>query len=231
MDKIETISVAIQEDGHIIIDNWSEWYAALFATRLSFFRLRDKNTGGERLAVEIFENDEAKPYTKTYCSNANLEQDIYKPCEYGVFLSRKEVAQIVKHIKEYYRNMVVMDDIEARTLECDLPDILRFMCSYIIQQGIKAVKIGDDELYNMPIKDFRSSLKDSKFSRYRQSDIRRILRDMGYSVCSSGRLENTIKAGNSGDTVKVISLHADEPEVVEVMRKLMIESIAERTYA
>lgn len=220
MDTINTINVLIRgEDGNITIESWADLRAVLFTTRLSFIRLRD-SAGRERLKVEIYENNSDTPYATTYISNSTIERDIIKLCEYGAFLNRKDVMQIVKTIRQDYNKMAVAVDEEAKTLGADLPNIVRFICGYIFQQGIKAVRIKTDELYNIPVGDFSNLIENSPFSCYPLKNIKQALNDMGYTACSSGRADNTIKV--SGKAIKVVSFYADGLVSIEY------ESIAEQ---
>lgn len=206
MDMINTIDVLISEDGSITIENKMDLQEAIFATRIVFIRLRE-NSGRERLKVEIYEHNAVDPYATTYIGNSTLERDIVKLCEYGAFLSRKSVMEVVKQIKADYNKMAVMTDSETQTIEADLLNIVRYICGYIFQQGIKAVRIKSDELYNIPVGDFSDLIENSPFCCYSLKSIKQRLNDMGYIACSSGRTDNTIKV--NGKAIKVVSFYAD----------------------
>jgi hypothetical protein len=103
----------------------------------------------------------------------------------------------------------VQIDENSRTLETDTQDIVRFICEYILDNKIDPRTIGSNTVYNIEVHLFKKLFQASPFARYRNTDIRRKLRDMNYTVCSPERYDNTIKTGD-GETVKVISICAEE---------------------
>jgi hypothetical protein len=221
---LKTIDIFIDDSGGIEIGNFSDERIYHFRTRLCFIRLRG-STGQERLGVEIYENNEEEPYAVTYCDNLHMERDIFNLCSYGVFLSRKDVSNIVQHIKGNYSKMAVAADETARTLAVDLPELVRYLCGYIVEQNIAAVTVGNTELYNIGVNTFGAIIKKSRFGFYPQNEIRRTLRDSGYTHCAAGRLENTV-----ANTGKVVSLYAAKSEVIEIMKELLLEQMSERVY-
>ena len=211
MEKITKINVLLQEDGAVVLDMWADnglsVRVAIFATRLSFMRLRD-GAGRERLKVEIFEDNGLVPYATTYINNNSLERDIAKLSVYGVFLGCRGVMDVVQYIKDNYNKLTVVTDTGAQTLEVDLPKILRYICGYIYQNGLEATTVGSDKLYHIRANIFSDLIKDSPFSCYSAKDIKQALNDMGYTVCNAGRLDYTYKIGKQA--VKAVSFYADE---------------------
>jgi hypothetical protein len=223
---IDTIDVLIDEKGGIQIGIFSEYLLCSFKTRVCFTRLRS-SIGQERLGVSIYEDNEDEPYAATFISNSGIEQDIHNLCDYGVFLSRKDIAQIAKHIKTEYRNMEVVADEAARTLETDFPDILRHICAYVWNSGIEIRTIGNFDIYCIDVIDFRKLFKGSAYAMYGHTAIRRILRDTECTVCNSNRYDYTIKDGESNTPYKVIALNSEAPEVYEIMQAISYDIFGE----
>lgn len=189
------------------------------AKRLAIRRLRSGTDGKERLEIRIYDCDidDSRPYSTLYCGLVDLQRDLLQLRDYGVLVSRKDIMQIERILTENYYTLACSIDEGARTLTSDIPGILWHICAFIREHGISAKTFGNNELYNIPAVEFVTLFKGSDYARYRQRDIRRALRDSGYTVCSPGRYDNTVK-DNGGPSIKVISLHADDPDILEIMQ-------------
>lgn len=202
------------KDG-VIHNERVDWYVKM----LSVSRVRDRSTGIERLAVELYDNytDDA-PYATSYCSLIDMHGDIVKLREYGFIAPRKETLRMARTIEEKYYELECTVVDGARTLDTDMPDILRFICRYILDNGIDARAINGNTVYSIPVTDFRTLFQSSPFAGYRNTDIRRVLRDKAHTVCTPGRCDNTIK-DDSNEAIKVISFYVDE--LTDAMNELV----------
>jgi hypothetical protein len=200
-----------------------------YAKRLSARRLRGAD-GKERLEIRVYDGgasitDRAKDhYAVAYCGLLDLQRDLLLLREYGVMLSRKDIMQIERILIESYYNLACGVDEGARTLKTDTPGILRHICAFIRDTGMPVKIVGSNELYCIPVAEFTALLKNSAYMRYTQRDVRRMLRDAGYAVCSPGRYDNTVK-DNNGISTKVISLYADDPDIAEIMQDINAEGL------
>ncbi|GHU93148.1 hypothetical protein FACS1894208_02050 [Clostridia bacterium] len=188
--------------------------------KLSVLRLRDRDTGRERLSFELYDRaEDTRAYATVYCSPLDLQRDLTKLREYGIVIPRKEVMRLAQFIETDYYKIECVPDEDARTLDSDMPDILRHICGFIKAKKLDSRLINDHELYNIPVNDFRVLFKSCEFSRHSQRDIRRKLHEKGYTTVSRGRYDNTIKGDNDAP-IKVISLFADDPDIVDIMQAL-----------
>lgn len=186
---------------------------------LSVSRIRDKNTGQERLYVKLYDRyEDPEPYAITSCGLLDIQSDLIRLRDFGFLTARKEIMRMVKMIEGSYYELDCVIDEGERTLEKDLPEILRLICQYIKGSGIEAKNISGNDVYNIPVVDFKALFKASLFAGYRNTDIRRMLRDTAHTVCTPGRCDNTVKDDNN-EPIKVISFFADE--LTEVMQELM----------
>jgi hypothetical protein len=177
---------------------------------LSISRVRDRVTGAERLLVKLYDRyEDTEPYTTAFCSMLDLHRDLHKLRAFGFVAGRKDELRMVRTIERCYYEMECVIDEAARTLEKDLPELLKYVCGYLRDHAIEARTIGDHELYIIPVTDFRALINESEYSRYGYTNIRRKLRGLEYTHCSPDRYDYVVKDGN-GETIKVIALYADE---------------------
>jgi uncharacterized protein YlbG (UPF0298 family) len=194
--------------------------------KLLFLRLRDASTGRERLEVALYDAyNEIAPYAVTYCTLLDLQRDLLRLKDFGFICKRKITMGMAQEIEKHYHRMIPHTDESARTLEADMGGIVRHICRYLLDENIEARTINGVDMFNIAVKDFKVLFTDSPYSHYRNTNIRRILRDLNYTLCSEDRLDNTIKVGSGGETIKVISILADEVEsVMEELQELKDEA-------
>ena len=187
---------------------------------LSVTRVREKATGKERLAVELFDKQEdASPYATAYLNPLDLHGDIHRLREYGFVAPRKETQNMARTLEEKYHALTHTEVEGARTLEGDIGGILRYICVYVSLKKIDIKTINNFELYCIPVNDFSKLFKDSQYNRYSVRDIRRLLCDLEYIICTTGRATDyTIVDGEK--RVKVIALNAESPDVADTMREV-----------
>jgi hypothetical protein len=187
---------------------------------LTVSRVRDASTGKERIAVELFDKlDDKAPYAKVYCNPLSLHDDIIKLREYGVISPRKETLRMADTIEKNYYNFNCAIDAGVRTLESEIDSIIRFICKYIRDNDIKVKTIGSNELYCIPVNDFRKLFKNSDYACYRLTDVRRLLHDLECTVCSPRRYDYTIKTNGNGEPIKVIALCANSTDIIDAMNE------------
>ena len=226
VDSLGTLNMLVfclLEDGTITLVNEEPDGAFYSIKKLTLTRLRDKSTGRERLSAALFDGYyDTSPYAVSYCNPIDLQSDLIRLGEFGFVVKRKEVMNIVQDIEKHYHKLTINVDEDAKTLEGDFPGILRYICGYILDKKIKARKINGNAVYNVCVNDFKTLFEGSPFARYRNTDVRRMLRDMGYTLCSPDRFDNTIKVRNkseSGTTIKVVSLLVEE--MADAMAEVM----------
>lgn len=168
----------------------------------------------ERLNIQI-KNAQGAYNGEINCSPLNMESDLYQLREYGTALNRSDVMKLDKIIDVMYRSIDREKDNTAVVVDAerDILDILKLICKYIKENKIEEKEINGEKLYNIPAKQFRDIFKNTDYKNCGYLNIKKALKNNDFSLCATGRNDNTVKIGENN--IKVISIRADEPDVMD----------------
>ncbi len=184
-------------------------------------RYKDIVTKEEYLNVRVYLSHDAKEiYAEIKKTNIiELESELLNLRMYGVLLGRKYFPKIRQAIENVYLDLTARPVDESTELTSEIINsIYEMFVHYIKESGIEVDKNG---YYNISVGEFKDCLSDSKYSKYKYSDVRAELADFCKDIdgtgkkvngikCSFGRNDNTIAKGDK--RIKVISF---VPEVVD----------------
>lgn len=175
-------------------------------------RYKDKATKEEHLNIKVYETGSKDTCAEIERVSLNdLENKLINLRVYGVLLGRKHFPKIRQEIEKAYLEMIprYVDDSTVLT-KAVVNEIYELFVRYIKEVGINA----DNGFYHIPVDEFKEYISDTKYNKYKYSDIRsglaRFEKEVnGKSVkgtkCSYGRNDNTIAIPKSNKRIKVIS--------------------------
>ena len=186
-------------------------------------RYKDVATKEEHLNVQVFDavnnGNNVTKATNNVCAEierANiieLESKLLNLRIYGVLLGRKHFPKVRQIIEKAYTDLTArVDKSNILPVSEVIEDIYKMFVHYIKDVGIISEKIGHDILFNIPVTEFKEYLADTKYSKYKYSDIREELakftkkingKNVNGTKCSFGRKDNTIARGDK--RIKMIS--------------------------
>lgn len=190
-------------------------------------RYKDRATKEEYLNLRVFEitmnieTGEILSRSQEVCAEiekatiVELESRLLGLRIYGVVMDRKYFPKIRQLIEKIYSALPKHNIDDSDTLTGNIIEEVYIMfVLYIREVGIKP----DNGLYNIPVSEFKEYLEDTKYSKYKYSDIRAGLAEFSKEVngksmkgtkCSFGRNDNTVKEAKGDKRIKVISFVAD----------------------
>lgn len=190
-------------------------------------RFKDIATREEHLSIKVYDaarsGNIVTKASNIVCGEIDrtniieLESKLINLRIYGVLLGRRYFPKVRQEIEKAYTSMTArpIDDSTILT-DTTINSIYEMFVRYIKEVGIE---VGKNGLYNIPVDEFKEYIQDTKYSKYKYSDIRMGLAQFKKEIngkptkgtkCSYGRNDNTIAKGDK--RIKVISF---VPEVVE----------------
>lgn len=224
--KVITIVTSSTSKKDEILNNEGKIIFLIKPTRL---QLRNHK---ERLKVDLFIDmehyDNKEDCGNVICNIMDIEKDLIKLREFGTGFLHKEILEIRHEIEKNYRKIETVDDdsIKVLDLDKDIQNILEMFCEYIVENDIVPDNIKGDNLYNIPVADFKEHLKDSDYRDYDYTEVKEKLRDLNYTKCNKGRSDNTVYKivgeGKNAETkrFKAISFIAANEKVQKSIEQL-----------
>lgn len=190
-------------------------------------RYKDRATKEEFLNIQVYEItmdiETGKILSQSKEVYAEIERATIVELEakllnlriYGVVMERKNFPKIRQLIEKIYSVLPIhyVEDSD-KTTDNVISEIYMMFVRYIKELGIAP----ENGLYNIPVTEFKEYLEDTKYNKYKYSDIKAGLANFSKEIngekkpgtkCSFGRNDNTIKEAKGDKRIKVISFLAD----------------------
>lgn len=157
-------------------------------------RVRDPKTGKEALRIQV--EKRGNKVCELDLSLINIEDELMRTREYGLFLSHLNIFKIFKLIKENYDLIKLVEDTNEDKLSKYFDDILVMINEYIAE-GTDSLILKDGrtkaELCGIPVKEFRSIFEESDYYDIDQTELKKKLIENSLAVCNIGRLDKLMK--------------------------------------
>lgn len=226
-DGIVYAELTCQTDNTTENDNVDKY---LFEVR----RYKSVTTKEEYLTIKVYEahRDQSGNIVKQNdtdtCAEINqvsiidLERKLLDLRLYGVLLGRKQFPKIRQQIEQVYLSLGIHKVAQGTMVTDDvILAIYEMFVRYIREVGIEP----RNDLYNIPVDEFKEYIADTEYSRYKYSDIRKGLAELQFepngrvmkaTKCSFGRNDNTIAKGDK--RIKVISFVKDTLDSYQITK-------------
>ncbi|WP_101909251.1 hypothetical protein [Marasmitruncus massiliensis] len=144
------------------------------------FQLRRKKviqTYQEHLIIESFYNNEPNGSIET--NIYSLGKDLKQFMQYGVAFSSIVYADLQNEIEKNYLTLPIQYvNLYEKKLTDDILHLVAELCSeYELVDGF----------YDIPVDQFNKSIQDSEYSDHDLKEIKKMLKDLNYTQCNTGR--------------------------------------------
>lgn len=180
-------------------------------------REKSAQNGRERLAIRALDRD-GKEAGKIFAAMPKLVDNLLSLREYGVIAPRIVFTDLAKCIENNYYDLKCESFDDEGTISSEVLNAILAMVTDCIAEGMAfPTTVKGEMCYNIPVKEFQDLIRDSEYAAIDLTELKKQLKQQGYTKCSTGRYDCTVKEPEKDKAIKVMSFRKSTlPELPEL---------------